>query len=152
MLVLAALVLWMFLTGFGVDGGFDGMLANLEAQDPDLVQSLSPTHPLFNSKWDLFAIFAAHLPLGLLPHIGNKLWALKSNRDQVKFISYSFAFGLLLPAITAGGILARALLGGELFEPGMNPNQSIPELFIATLPAWAAALIGARLPVDASML
>ncbi len=143
MLALATLVLWMFLTGFGVEGGFGGMLTELEAIDPALATSIHPTHPLFNSKWDLFAIFAAHLPLGLLPHIGNKLWALKNNRDQVKFISLSFAFGVLLPAITCGGVLARVLLGDALFADGSNPNQAIPELFIATLPAWAAAFIGA---------
>lgn len=143
MLALAALVLWMFLTGFGLEGGFSGMVRQLEAIDPDLTQSLHPTHPLFDSRWDIFAIFAAHLPLGLLPHIGNKLWALKDNRDQMKFIKYSFAFGMLLPAITCGGILARVLLGDSLFAEGMNPNQAIPELFIATLPSWAAALIGA---------
>ncbi|MCP5198661.1 MAG: sodium:solute symporter family protein [Gammaproteobacteria bacterium] len=143
MLLLACLVLWMFLTGFHVDGGFPGMLQRLEALDPTLVTPLHPTNPLFNSKWDLFAIFVAHLPLGLLPHIGNKLWALKDNRDQVKFITISFVFGMLLPAITCGGVLARALLGDELLAEGSNPNNAIPALFIATLPAWAAALIGA---------
>jgi Na+/proline symporter len=143
MLMLAALVLWMFLTGFGIQGGFTGMLEQLKKIDPALTEPLSPTNPLFDSKWDVFAIFAAHLPLGLLPHIGNKLWALKSNRDQAKFITYSFAFGLLLPAITCGGIMARVILGDSLFAEGMNPNQAIPELFIATLPSWIAALIGA---------
>ncbi len=143
MLVLATLVLWMFLTGYGVDGGFDGMVTRLDSLDPALTANLHPTHPLFDSRWDLFAIFVAHLPLGLLPHIGNKLWALKDNRDQVKFITISFLFGMLLPAITCGGILARALLGDELLAEGSNPNNAIPALFIATLPAWAAALIGA---------
>jgi len=143
MLMLAALVLWMFLTGFGIEGGFRGMLRQLTAIDPALTEPLSPTNPLFDSKWDVFAIFVAHLPLGLLPHIGNKLWALKSNRDQARFISYSFAFGLLLPAITCGGIMARVILGDSLFAEGMSPNQAIPELFIATLPSWVAALIGA---------
>jgi Na+/proline symporter len=71
------------------------------------------------------------------------LWALKSNRDQAKFITYSFAFGMLLPAITCGGIMARVLLGYALFADGMNPNQAIPELFIATMPSWIAALFGA---------
>ena len=143
MLALAGLVLWMFLTGFGVDGGFDGMMARLHELDPALTATLHPTHPLFDSRWDLFAIFVAHLPLGLLPHIGNKLWALKDNRDQVRFITISFVFGMLLPAITCGGVLARALLGDELLAEGSSPNNAIPALFIATLPAWAAALIGA---------
>ncbi|MEX2482243.1 MAG: sodium:solute symporter family protein [Gammaproteobacteria bacterium] len=143
MVALACAVLWMFLTGFGIEGGFQGMLDRLHALDPALTETLHPTHPLFNSKWDLFAIFVAHLPLGLLPHIGNKLWALKNNRDQVRFITISFVLGMLLPAITCGGILARALLGDELLAEGSRPDNAIPALFIATLPAWAAALIGA---------
>ncbi len=143
MLALATLVLWMFLTGYGVEGGFGGMIQRLNELDPNLTTAIHPTHPLFDSEWDLFAIFVAHLPLGLLPHIGNKLWALKNDSDQKKFITYSFAFGILLPAITCGGILARALLGDDLLADGANPNQAIPALFIATLPAWAAALIGA---------
>jgi Na+/proline symporter len=89
------------------------------------------------------SIFIAHLPLGLLPHIGNKLWALKSDRDQTKFISISFAFGLLLPTIVCGGLLAWAILGDVLLAEGSHPNNAIPALFIAILPAWAAALIGA---------
>lgn len=143
MLILAVFVLYMFLTGFGVEGGLSGVVARLDELDPKLTTGLHETHPLFDSYWDLFAIFVAHLPLGLLPHIGNKLWALKSNSDQKKFITISFAFGLLLPAITCGGILARAILGDELLAEGSNPNNAIPALFIATLPAWIAALIGA---------
>ncbi|MGR8921111.1 MAG: sodium:solute symporter family protein, partial [Gammaproteobacteria bacterium] len=143
MLVLACLVLWMFLVGYQVDGGFGGMIDTLETIDPALTGFLHPTHPLFDSYWDLIAIFFAHLPLGLLPHIGNKLWALKSNRDQNRFITISFVFGLLLPAIACGGVLARVLLGDDLLMEGNTPNQAIPALFIATLPAWAAALIGA---------
>ncbi len=143
MLLLACLVLWMFLVGYKIDGGFDGMVNELNRLDPTggLTSPISPTHHLFNSKWDLFAIFFAHLPLGLLPHIGNKLWALKSDEDQKKFITLAFIFGLLLPAITCGGILARALLGDVLLLEGANPNQAIPQLFIATLPAWGAAMI-----------
>ena len=141
MLLLACLVLWMFFFGQGLEGGFNGVLDSLREQDPNLLKPIHPTHELFNSKWDIFAIFVAHLPLGLLPHIGNKLWALKSDKDQVRFITIAFCFGMLLPAITCGGILARALLGDALLLEGANPNQAIPQLFIATLPTWAAALI-----------
>ncbi len=94
MLCLACLVLWMFLTGFGIEGGFGGMLERLEAQDPALVQPLNPNLPLFDSTWDMVAVFFAHLPIGLLPHVGNKLWALRDDRDQRRFIVLSFVFGL----------------------------------------------------------
>ena len=144
MLVLAVFVLYMFLTGFGVEeGGLDAVLARLDALDANLLQPIHETHPLFDSYWDFLSIFIAHLPLGLLPHIGNKLWALKSDSDQTKFISLSFAFGLLLPTIVCGGLLARAILGDVLLAEGSHPNNALPALFIAILPAWAAALIGA---------
>jgi len=143
MLLLALGVTVMFFVGFGVDGGFDGMIAKLEALDPALTQTLSPTNPILNSWWDVFAIFAMHAPLGLLPHVANKVWALKSDRDQVRFIAIAFAFGMTLPAITFGGILARAVLGDALLVDGASANDAIPALFIATLPAWLAALIGA---------
>ena len=143
MLVLAIAVTVMFSVGFGVEGGFSGMVRNLEALDPALLQPLHPTHPVLNSKWDVLAIFVMHAPLGLLPHVGNKLWALKNDRDQVRFISLAFAFGMIMPAITFGGILARAVLGDALLADGGSANDAIPALFIAVLPSWLAAMIGA---------
>jgi len=143
MLVLAVAVALMFWVGFDVPGGFSGMIGNLSAQDPDLVKPLSATHPVLDSKWDVFAIFLAHIPLGLLPHVGNKLWALKNDKDQTTFIILSFLFGMVLPCIAFGGILARALLGDALLVEGSSANYAIPELFIHTLPAWLAALVGA---------
>ena len=142
MLLLALAVSAMFFTGFGVEGGFDGMIQSLEAQDPALLKPLHPDSGILNSWWDVLAIFIMHLPLGLLPHIGNKLWALKNDSDQVRFIAFAFVFGMILPTIAFGGILARAVLGDELL-PGANANDAIPALFIATLPNWLAAMIGA---------
>ena len=40
-------------------------------------------------------------------------------------------------------MLARAILGDVLLADSSNPNNAILALFIAILPAWAAALIGA---------
>jgi sodium/proline symporter len=54
----------------------------------------------------------------------------------------AFVFGMALPTIAFGGILARAVLGDELL-PGSSANDAIPALFIATLPTWLAAFIGA---------
>lgn len=144
MLLLAVFVGYMFLKGFGVEGGYSAMIDRLEQLDPDLVKTLHPTHPVLNSWWDVFAIFVAHAPLGLLPHIGNKLWALKSNKDQTRFIFFIFSFGMVMPCLALGGLVARAVLGDSLLVEGAGgANYAIPALFIATLPAWLAALIGA---------
>lgn len=142
MLALAVLVIVLVLVGFGVDGGFPGVVANLEAQDENLVQPLNPATPLFHSWWSLVAIVLAHMPLGLLPHLGNKLWALKSSGRQLQFVRLAFAFGLTLGMLGLGGLLSRALLGDALFEPGANPNSALPALFIDLFPTWLAALIG----------
>ncbi len=140
MLLLALAIMVMFLVGYGVEGD---IVTALEAQDPALTMMFHPTHPILDSWWDVFAFFMMHAPLGLLPHIGNKLWALKDDRDQNRFIVYSFAFGMLLPTIAFGGILARVVLGDALMVDGASANDAIPALFIALLPAWLAALIGA---------
>lgn len=142
MVLLAVAVLTLFLLGFGIEGGLPGMHEQLKSTDPNLVSPLHPEISLFNSPWDFLAVVIAHMPLGLLPHIGNKLWALRSDNDQKRFITLAFVFGLILPMITLGGILARAVLGDALLAPGETPNNAIPALFIATLPAWAAAAIG----------
>jgi len=142
MLAIAALIGFLVLLGFGVDGGFAGMLQKLRVLDPAATAVLHPTYPLFNSRWDLFAIVLSHAPLGLLPHIGNKLWALRDRRSRRAFVVLMFTFGFLLPTIGAGGILARAVLGDALLAEGGGANQAIPALFIYLFPSWLAALLG----------
>ncbi len=143
MLLLSILVISMFVSGFGAAHGLAGVLESLRQQDPDLVATFNPTNPVLNSPWDVFAIFLMHMPLGLLPHVANKLWALKNDRDQNTFIAIAFVFGMLLPLVTLGGILCRAILGDSLLVEGASPNDAIPALFIATMPTWLAAMIGA---------
>ena len=70
LMLLLALVALMFWIGFDVPGGFSGMVGNLSAQDSGLVKPLSATHPVLDSKWDVFAIFLAHIPLGLYHMLG----------------------------------------------------------------------------------
>lgn len=142
MLVLAVVVVVLVVTGFGIDGGFGGMLDNLDAQDDSLVAPLNPNTPYFHSWWSIVAIVFAHIPLGLLPHLGNKLWALKDSQGQMQFVKLAFVFGLTLGLLGLGGLLARAHLGDALYMDGANPNQALPMLFIELFPTWLAALIG----------
>ena len=141
MLVLAVLVIVLFVAGVGVEGGVAGLLDNLERQDANLVGALNPTTPLYHSQWSILCIVFAHLPLGLLPHIGNKLWALRGANTQRSFVKLAFAFGITLGMLGLAGLLARGVLGDELLLEGAN-NQALPRLFIELFPAWLAALIG----------
>ena len=142
MLILAVVVIVMTLMAVGMDGGFQGMLQNLAEQDADLVGPINPQTPLYHSWWSIFVIAFAHLPLGLLPHLGNKLWALRSDGDRMQFVKLAAIFGITLGMLALGGLLARAHFGDSLYLDGAHPNQSLPMLFIELFPTWLAALIG----------
>ena len=77
---------------------------------------LYPNH----SWWSVVAILLSHIPLGLLPHIGNKLWALQDVGQQRTFIKLAFTFGLTLGMLGLAGLLGTALirdwLGAAEFE------------------------------------
>ena len=142
MVIVSVVVFFMFLSGFGLSGGFSEMIDRLGDADPDLLTVMHPQNSLFNSPWSLFCIVIAHIPLGMLPHIGNKLWALNDGTQRHRFLGLAFALGMLLPLVSAGGLLARAVLGDALLAPGSSPNEAIPALFIELMPAWLAALLG----------
>ena len=138
MLVLAAVVIVLFVFGVGSGGSMLGLFENLENQDEHLVGLLNTTTPLYHSWWSIACIAVAHLPLGLLPHLGNKLWALKDTGQQRSFIKLAFTFGITLGMLGLGGLLARAMLGDSLD----SQNKALPMLFIELFPPWLAALIG----------
>ena len=142
MLVLALVVIVLTMIGYGVDGGFSGLIDNLGAQDPALITPLNPNTPLFHSWWSIFVIAFAHLPLGLLPHLGNKLWALDSSKNRFQFVKLAALFGLTLGMLGLGGLLARAYFGDALYDVGANPNQSLPLVFVEIFPTWLASLVG----------
>ena len=142
MVVIGAALVVMFLIGYGVDGGLEGMVENLRSQDENLVGWLNPESVLYNSWWSVVAIVLSHLPLGLLPHIGNKLWALKKPSERRRFLGLAFTFGLTLGMLGLGGLLARAVLGDVLTEPGATSNSALALLFMELFPAWLAALLG----------
>lgn len=143
MLAITFVVIGLFLTGFGVEGGVGGVVSRIRELDPDNVRLFNPSSIVVGSWWAVFSIWFAHIPLGMLPHIGNKLWALDSPANRRKFLTITFVLGVIIPALAFGGLLARAVLGDDLLAPGQNPNNAIPALFVALLPSWVAALLGA---------
>ena len=142
MLILAVIVIVLTVIGYGVEGGFAGVWDNLEAQNTNLTTPLNPETPLYHSWWSIFVITFAHMPLGLLPHLGNKLWALESGSDRMQFVKLAALFGLTLGMLGLGGLLARAYFGDALYLDGANPNQALPLVFIEIFPTWLAALVG----------
>ena len=142
MLILAVIVIVLTVIGYGVEGGFAGVWDNLEAQNTNLTTPLNPETPLYHSWWSIFVITFAHMPLGLLPHLGNKLWALESGGDRMQFVKLAALFGLTLGMLGLGGLLARAYFGDALYLDGANPNQALPLVFIEIFPTWLAALVG----------
>ena len=142
MLALSVLVIVLFLFGDDLYGGLGALTENLSAQDENLVTPLNPSTPLYHSWWSIFVIVIAHMPLGLLPHLGNKLWALKDGNDRMQFVRLAFLFGLTMAMISVGGLMARAIFGVSLYEEGSTPNAALPLLFVEFFPTWLAALIG----------
>lgn len=140
MLVLAAGLAVLFITGWGFDGGLDTLLTKLESLDPHTVTVFNPDHMLFASSWAGVAIVIAHIPLGLMPHLGNKLWALRDPKDRNRFLIMAFIMALILPAMALGGLMARGHLGDLLMSGGAN--QALPLLFKEIFPTWLAAFLG----------
>ena len=137
MVAVGLLVTVLFLVGYGVEGGLTGLIDQLEATDENLVSMINTENVLYHSWWSVLAVLLAHIPLGMLPHIGNKLWALKDPKQRMSFIRLAFAFGLILGMLGLGGIMARVILG-----EGVNGNQALALLFIELFPTWLAALLG----------
>lgn len=154
MLAVAAMIVVLFVLGVGVGvgastgveagtgSGLSNVIAKLSELDSNLVQVHYEGSGILDSWWDFIAIFLAHLSLGMLPHIGNKVWALKAGIGRTKFLIVCLIFGLVLASMVFGGILARAVLGDVLLDIPGGPNQAIPALFIELFPVWLAALLG----------
>ncbi len=142
MLLLAVILLVMFLVGFGVDGGVGEVVTQMEEVDPRTTTVLHESSPIVGEWWHVFALLFVHVPLGLMPHVGNKLWALKNEVDRTRFIKIAFVFGLILPCMAFGGMLTRGIFGDDLFATNAGANNAVPVLFIELFPTWLAALLG----------
>ena len=125
MVLLALAILVMFLAGVG-NGGLAELLVNLRAQDSLLVQPFHPGAAITASVWAFVSLTVAHIPLGLLPHMGNKLWALRDEHARTRFLILAFTFGLILPSITLGGALGPRGARRQFACRGAGPGRTPP--------------------------
>jgi hypothetical protein len=105
----SGLVMFEVMLGVGT-GGFQDMIDGLRAQDPSLLATFNPTANVTASWWAAVTVTVAHTRLGLLPHNGNKPWALKSDGARTRFEGFGrwFAFYATNPysAATFGAIVS----------------------------------------------
>lgn len=130
------LIVVMFATGWGIEGGMSAVNAALESSQQWDVH-FSSTNATFSSWWAIFLLFIAHIGFTAQPHLGNKFFAIKGTQYIKKFLAVSAIVGITLPLMFLGGILAAAQ-GIQL----QNPDAVIPTLFIQNLPPIVAAFLG----------
>ncbi|WP_261133515.1 sodium:solute symporter [Bacillus sp. Marseille-Q3570] len=138
MVITALVVLLCFLFSVGVDGNFGDMIQLIKERNPTgaFDQLFIPGDNTYGAFWLVALLFVAHLPFSVLPHLGNKFMAVRSNKEMKKLIMYCTIFATILPLMALGGMLGIAVI-----DPGANiaPDQIIPVLFSEIFPPFVAA-------------
>lgn len=139
MVIIALVITVMFFTGFGVNGGVSAINDAITAKNPlggwDTL--FIPGDGVYGGAWLVFLILIAHIPFGVLPHIGNKFFALKNGKQLKIFLSFCIIGGALLPMMALGGLLGAAVIPGTL----ESADAVIPALFVQLFPPFIAALM-----------
>ncbi|SEH17844.1 sodium/proline symporter [Natronorubrum sediminis] len=136
MIGIAVLVMIMFVIGWGIDGGMSSVNAALESgQQWD--QHTDSDNPYFTGWWAILLLMIAHIGFTAQPHLGNKFFAIKSNRYMRRFLLATSFVGIFLPVMYLGGILGAAQ-GIEVSDP----DAIIPTLFVENLHPIMAAFLG----------
>lgn len=136
MIGVTILIVVMFVTGWGLDGGM-GAVNSALSSEMQWNTHTNPENPTFASWWVIFLLFIAHIGFTALPHLGNKFFAIKGTQYMKKFMTIASVMGMLLPLMFLGGILGRAQ---EIQI--QNPDAIIPMLFVENLPPILAAFLG----------
>jgi sodium/proline symporter len=136
MILITLLIVVMFVTGWGLEGGAGAVNAALEPGMQWDVHT-SSSNATFAKWWVIFLLFIAHIGFTAQPHLGNKFFAIKGNQYMKKFLTVSAVIGITLPLMFLGGILAAAQ-DIQL----QNPDAVIPTLFVQNLPPVIAAFLG----------
>lgn len=138
MIALAIVVaLVVLVPGILFDGGLSELNASLRGIDPALTASnVLSEHPLAESPVTLITLFLSMMFLGVTTAHGKYLISLRGSRQVRRFTMLYAVFGGLMGLTIFGGIAARPVLGEDV-----DPDQSLPLLFIESLPPFIAALL-----------
>ncbi len=136
MIAITILIVIMFFTGWGMDGGMGAVNAALDS-GMQWDSHTNPENPIFAAWWTIALLFVAHIGFTAQPHLGNKFFAIKSNRYMRRFMLAAGIVGMALPLMFLGGVLGAAQ-GIEITDP----DAIIPTLFVQNLPPIVAAFLG----------
>ena len=147
MLLIGVLVIILFVVGAGLDGGLGSVISNIRGQDPNQVGWINRSTPLYHSWWSQLAVLLAHIPLGLLPHIGNKIWALKTGKSRFTFLRFASVFGVTLGMLGLGGGPGAGGARRPSVRGGVDPERGAPGALHRALPGLAGGADRRRHPV-----
>jgi Na+/proline symporter len=136
MIAITFLIVVMFATGWGIDGGMNAVNAALESNQQWDTHT-DPNNPIFSGWWAIVLLMIAHIGFTAQPHLGNKFFAIKSNRYIRRFMLAASVVGIILPLMYLGGVLGAAQ-GIEVADA----DAIIPTLFVENLHPIAAAFLG----------
>jgi Na+/proline symporter len=136
MIGITLLIAFMFATGWGMDGGINSVNAALESNQQWDTHTDSE-NPIFPGWWAILLLMIAHIGFTAQPHLGNKFFAIKSNRYIRRFLLATSVVGIMLPLMFLGGVLGAAQ-GIEVADP----DAVIPTLFVENIHPIMAAFLG----------
>jgi len=136
MVGITILIVGMFAIGYGLDGGVNAVNAALEGGNQWDTHTDTDA-PTFHSWWAIILLFVAHIGFTAQPHLGNKFFAIKSNRYIRRFMLAASLVGIVLPLMYLGGVLGAAQ-GIDVADP----DAVIPTLFVENFHPIFAAFLG----------
>lgn len=140
MLLIAITVVFCFLLGVGVDGGFSELINRITERRPEghFGKLFLPGDETYGNIWLVLLLLIAHLPFAIQPHLGNKFMAVRSNKDLKKLLMFTTVFATIMPLMGLGGMLAIGVLDPSL---EIRADAVIPTLFTEIFPPFIAAFL-----------
>jgi len=136
MIGITLLIVGMFAVGLGLDGGMGAVNSALEASHQWDAHT-DPDNAIFHSWWAVILLVIAHVGFTAQPHLGNKFFAIKSNRYIRRFMLAACLIGITLPLMYLGGVLGAAQ-GIQVSDP----DAIVPTLFVENFHPILAAFLG----------